>query len=162
RKQAILYAMNNDTQYLSKEKHQELQQELIRLKTIDRKEVAQHLEDAKALGDLSENAEYHEARERQADIEDRISQIEDMLKNAVIVSQHHSSTVEVGSSLTVKKEGASEMECMIVGTEEANSIDGKISHQSPLGMALMGHKAGDTVVVATPKGPVNYTIVKLK
>ncbi len=152
----------NDAQYLSKEKHEELQQELIRLKTVERKEVALHLEDAKALGDLSENAEYHEAREQQADIEDRIAQIEDMLKNAVIISQHHSSTVEVGSSLIVKKEGGKDMDCMIVGTEEANSIDGKISHQSPLGTALMGHKAGEMVVVNTPKGPVNYTIVKIK
>ncbi len=151
----------NDAQYLSKEKHEELQKELIHLKTIDRKEVAQHLEDAKALGDLSENAEYHEAREQQADIEDRIAQIEEMLKNAVIVKQHHSSVVEVGSSLIVKKQGAAEIECMIVGTEEANSLAGKFSHQSPLGAALMGHKAGETIKVETPKGPINYTIVKI-
>ena len=154
--------MNNDTQYLSKEKYDALQAELINLKTVERKEVAAHLEYAKSLGDLSENAEYQEARDRQADIEDRIKEVENILKNAQIVSGKHSGTVDVGSVVTIKKKGGEEKELTIVGSEEADMLLGKISHLSPIGSALIGRKKGDSVEVATPNGAVEYSLLNVK
>lgn len=154
--------MNTTNEYLSQEKYNELEVELKNLKTVERKKIAEHLDFAKSLGDLSENAEYHEAREKQAEIEDRILQIEAILKNAEIVSSHGHSNVEVGSAVTIEKAGGEKKEYNIVGSEEANMVLGKISHQSPLGGALLGHKKGDTVSVLTPKGEVSYKIIEVK
>jgi transcription elongation factor GreA len=148
--------------YLSQEKYNELTEELTRLKKDDRKEVAEQLEAAKALGDLSENAEYHEARNKQADIEDRIIQLEEILKTATIISKHHSVQVEVGSTIVVQKAGGDKVEYMIVGSEETDVAGGKISHQSPLGAALLGRKAGDSIEVETPKGKVGYKVLEIK
>ena len=153
--------MQNETQYLSKEKFEELQAELTRLKTTDRKEVAATLEYAKSLGDLSENAEYQEARDKQADIEDRIKEVENMLKNAVIVSNKNSDVIDIGSVVSIKKEGGDEKTYTIVGGEEANADAGKISHHSPIGGALLGHKKGDKVTVSTPRGETVYNIIKV-
>ena len=153
--------MASKTQYLSEEKYKELKEELARLKTIERKKNAEDLEYAKSLGDLSENAEYHEARERQADVEDRIAQIEYTLKNSQIVNSHHSGQVEVGTTVMVKKNGKEEI-FQLVGAEEADMAAGKISHESPLGSALLGHKKGDEVVVVTPKGETKYKIIDIK
>src|ERR1035437_5073135 len=98
----------NEKEYLTKEKFDEFKKELNELKNVRRKEVAESLEYSKALGDLSENAEYHEARDMQATIEDRIAKLEDLLKNAVIISDHnHAGTVGVGSTVTVEKDGKS-------------------------------------------------------
>jgi transcription elongation factor GreA len=154
--------MNNEPQYLSKEKHAELEAELINLKTVERKEVAATLDYAKSLGDLSENAEYQEARDRQADIEDRIKEVEGILKNALIVSGRHTGTVDVGSKVTIKKTGGEAKEYLLVGSEEADMQAGKISHLSPIGGALVGKKKGEMVKVSTPKGMVEYTIVDVK
>lgn len=149
--------------YLSKEKHEELVAELEDLKLNKRRAVAERLEYAKSLGDLSENAEYHSARDEQAEIEDRISQLEIILKSPQIITAHHSVIVEVGSSVVVKKaeSGAKEQHLMIVGSEEADLASGKISYQSPLGSALLGKKKGDAAEVDTPKGVVNYKIVSI-
>lgn len=154
--------MNSAKEYLSREKYDALLKELEQLKTVDRREVAAQLEFAKSLGDLSENAEYHEARDRQADIEDRINKLEDILKHAAIVAQTSHSQVEIGSKVMVKKSGGKEEEFTLVGSEEADVTQAKISYQSPLGSALMGKKKGDTVTVSTPKGDVNYTISAIK
>ncbi len=154
--------MNSAKEYLSQEKYDALLKELEQLKTVDRREVAAQLEFAKSLGDLSENAEYHEARDRQADIEDRIAKLEEILKHAEIIGGGSHSQVEIGSKVTVKKSGGKEEEFALVGSEEADITAGKISYQSPLGSALMGKKKGDTVVVSTPKGDVNYTISAIK
>jgi len=151
-----------DKQYLSEDKYKELQAELHLLKTQERRKIAENLEYAKSLGDLSENAEYHEARDKQADVEDRIKQLEEILKKAEIVSSHHSSKVEVGSTLVVKKNGGSEEIITIVGSEEADMLAGKISHESPLGQALLGHEKGEEIVVTTPKGESKYKIVEIK
>lgn len=151
-----------DKQYLSEDKYKELQAELHFLKTEERKKIAENLEYAKSLGDLSENAEYHEARDKQADVEDRIKQLEDILKKAEIISNHHSNKVEVGSTLVVKKNGGSEDTISIVGSEEADMLAGKISHESPLGQALLGHEKGEEVTVITPKGETKYKIVDIK
>src|SRR3989344_8355448 len=112
--------INATPAYLSQEKSDELQAELHRLKMIERKEVAEHLEYAKSLGDLSENAEYHEARDKQADIEDRISQIELILKNAVLIKGHHGGAITVGSTVTVEWPDGKTQTYYIVGSEEAD------------------------------------------
>ncbi len=149
-------------EYLTPEKKIELENELNHLKTVRRKEIADALEYAKSLGDLSENAEYHQAREDQANCEDRIGHVEQILKNAVIMDKHHAGTVEVGATVVVIKKGDKEEKTFtLVGSEEANSLEGKISNESPLGQALIGKKAGDTATVIAPKGEVVYTIKKI-
>ena len=154
--------MDTQKEYMSQEKLDELKNELANLKTVERKEVAERLDYAKSLGDLSENAEYHEARDQQADIEDRIIRLEEMLKNAIIVTEKHGHVVEIGSTAVVKKEGGKEDTYIIVGSEEANMQAGKISYQSPIGSALLGKSKGDHVTVMTPKGSVKYTILEVK
>jgi transcription elongation factor GreA len=147
-------------EYLTLEKKQLLESELEMLKTVRRKEIADALEYAKSLGDLSENAEYHQAREDQANCEDRISHIEQILKNAVIMDTHEAGVVSVGSTVTVLKKGDKEEKTYaIVGSEEADSIAGKISNESPLGQALLGKRKGDKVTVHAPKGEMEYTVV---
>jgi transcription elongation factor GreA len=155
--------MSTDTQYLTNEKHASLSQELELLKSTKRKEVADHLEYAKKLGDLSENAEYHQAREDQAIVEDRIRYIENLLKTAVITHAGGGAVVTVGSTVRLEKEGASAMSMVysIVGSEETDTSKGKISNVSPLGSALIGHKQGDKVSVQTPRGSVVYLIAAL-
>ena len=154
--------MNENKEYLTKEKLKELEAELHALKTVRRKEVAESLEAAKSLGDLSENAEYQEARELQATIEERIMKLEGIVKNAVIVERHHSDSVDIGSSVTVKKDGdKSERAYTIVGSEEADMAAGKISYVSPLGKALMGKKKGDVFTFSTPGGSAKYSVVKV-
>lgn len=146
-------------EYLTLEKKTELENELNQLKSVRRKEIADALEYAKSLGDLSENAEYHQAREDQANCEERIAHIEQILKNAVIADKHHAGVVEVGTTVTVvKKGGKEERQFMLVGSEEADSIGGKISNESPLGSALLGKSKGDSVTFPTPKGDTTYTI----
>lgn len=152
-----------EKEYLTQEKFNQLQQELHDLKTQKRKEIAEHLEHARSLGDLSENAEYHEAREEQAQIEARILQIESILKNAEIVKHISGDTVEVGSQVTLIKNGEKEeTNFTLVGSEEADIALKKISHHSPLGAALFGKKKGETFQFETPKGIVKYTIVAVK
>lgn len=149
--------------YLTKEKYDEFVTELDHLKKVRRKEVAEALEYAKSLGDLSENAEYHEARDTQALIEDRINHIESILKTAKIISHHESSEAEIGSVVTVRKEGSKEEKSYtIVGAEEANISVGKISVISPLGQSLLGKKKGETAVFKTPSGEASYKIVSIK
>lgn len=152
-----------EKEYLTQEKFNELQAELHELKTIKRKEIAEHLEHARSLGDLSENAEYHEAREDQAQAEARILQLESILKNAVIVTHKTGDTVEIGSKVSVMKQGESkEAIFTLVGSEEADISVGKISHNSPLGAALFGKKKGETFEFESPKGIVKYKIIDVK
>lgn len=153
----------NNKEYLSKEKFNLLKNELEELKTVKRKEIAEELEFAKGLGDLSENAEYHEAREAQAALEDRIMQLESILANAEIVAAHHSNQVEVGSVVHVKKAGEkSERTYTIVGSEEADTAAGKISFKSPLGQALLGKKKGEEFKFKTPAGEASYTVLSIE
>lgn len=155
--------METEVQYLTKEKFAELEKELAYLKADRRKEVAEHLEYAKKLGDLSENAEYHQAREEQAEVEDRIGRLENLLKNAKITLTHGSDVVTIGSTISVEREGDNKsMLYIIVGSEEADTAQGKISNLSPIGSALLGHKEGDIVSVSTPKGVAKYKIAKIK
>ncbi|OHA16826.1 MAG: transcription elongation factor GreA [Candidatus Taylorbacteria bacterium RIFCSPHIGHO2_02_FULL_45_28] len=155
--------MSTETQYLTNEKFAELTKELEHLKTVRRKEVADQLEYAKKLGDLSENAEYHQAREDQAEIEDRIDRLENLLKNATIMIAGGSDVVTVGSTIRLTKDGENKSYLYtIVGSEEADMTQGKVSNMSPLGLALLGHKVKDTVKVTTPKGVVIYNIAAVK
>ncbi len=150
-----------ETEYLTKEKFEEFTKELQELKGKRRKEVAESLEYAKSLGDLSENAEYHEARDVQATIEDRISKLENLLKNAVIVTSHHGGAVTVGSEVTVEKAGK-KFTYSIVGSEEADVISNKISIKSPFGQAVMGKKKGEQFTFKSPTGELSYKIVEIK
>jgi transcription elongation factor GreA len=157
--------MSEEKQYLTIEKMQEFKKELDFLRTEKRKQVAENLEYAKKLGDLSENAEYHEARQVQAEVEDRISHLENLLKTAVILNTGDNNAVNgisIGSKIKVQKEGEKDArEYTIVGSEEADMAKGKVSNLSPLGVALLGKKKGDKVVVNTPKGKTSYTIITI-
>ena len=154
--------MSTDTQYLTNEKFAELKKELEFLKSSRRAEVAEHLEYAKKLGDLSENAEYHQAREEQAGVEDRIRHLEQLFKNAVTTTASTGNVVTMGSNVKLQRNSdGTAVSYTIVGSEEADSTQGKVSNLSPLGSALIGRKAGDVINVKTPKGEVGYTIVKV-
>ncbi len=147
---------------LSQEKFDELKIELERLTTVVRKEIADSLEYARSLGDLSENAEYQAARELQAATEERIRRLEHIIKSAVIVSEKKKDTVGFGSKVMIRKKGdKSEHAYTIVGSEEADMHEHKISHLSPLGDAMLGKKKGDTFTFSTPSGRQEYTIVEI-
>ena len=153
----------NETNYLSKEKFDELTHELEQLKTVRRREVAEQLEYARSLGDLSENAEYEEARNLQAATEDRIRQVEEQLSHVRIIEHAKGNIVSLGSQVTIEKHGDdTEHTYEIVGSAEANMQEHKISHLSPLGSALMEKKKGDTFTFETPKGSQKYKIVAVK
>ncbi len=154
--------MDTQKEYLSKEKFEELKEELDFLTHVRRKEIAEALEAAKSLGDLSENAEYHSARELQAGIEERIMVLEEILKNAVIVgSKHKTDAVGIGSHVSVKR-GKDTKSYTIVGSEEADVAAGKISNKSPLGEAIMGKKKGDTFAYTSPAGEMKGEILEIK
>lgn len=148
--------------YLSPAKYKELQDELENLKSQSRTEVAEDLRRAKEYGDLSENSEYAEARQRQSVIEARIFELEDLLKKANIVEKSgNGEHVEIGSTITVKKNGK-EFTYHIVGFDESKPEENKISNDSPLGRAFMGKKSGDEVEVKTPTGISVYKIISVK
>ena len=152
----------NEKEYLTQEKFDEFKKELEYLKTVKRKEVAEQLEYAKSLGDLSENAEYHEARDSQAITEDRIAKLESILKSALIIAEHGATgSVNVGSEITVEKNGK-KAEYLIVGTEEADALSGKISIRSPFGQAVIGKKKGDSFTFDAPSGSVTYKVIDIK
>lgn len=151
---------------LSQEKFEELTHELDELRTKRRKEIAEQLEYARSLGDLSENAEYQEAREMQAAVEERIGKLESILKTAKIVEGSKSDSIGMGSVVVVQaaQKGASDEKrtYTIVGAEETNMFEGKISYHSPLGAALMGKKKGDEFSFHTPRGTQRYKILKVE
>ncbi|HVY36075.1 MAG TPA: transcription elongation factor GreA [Candidatus Paceibacterota bacterium] len=149
-------------EYITKENKAALEAELKELSGPKRRHIISQIEYAKSLGDLSENAEYHSAREEQGKLEERIAQIEHVLKHAVVVERTGGDTVAIGSTVGVKKgEEETVRTFQIVGSEETDMLSGKISYKSPIGKALVGKKVGDTVMVRTPKGDMSYTIVSL-
>ena len=158
----IFFTMNQNKEYLTKVKHVELTKELEVLVHEKRKEVAEHLEYAKSLGDLSENAEYHEARDEQAKIEARIAQLEHLLKHAEIIKHKTGDVVEAGSTIVIQKGKDEKKTYELVGSEEADMSAGRLSYDSPLGAAVMGKTKGDTFTFDTPKGEVAYKIVDVK
>ncbi len=148
---------------VSQEKFDEMIQELEHLKTVRRTEIAKNLEYARSLGDLSENAEYQEARDLQAATEERIKKLEELVKYTKIITDgKRKSDVSFGSKVSIKKEGGAEVhEYTIVGSEEADMRVKKLSHMSPLGAALMGKKKGDVFTFSTPNGKQTYAIEKV-
>lgn len=148
--------------YLTPERLAELKQELNELKTIRRAEVAERLQHAKELGDLSENVEYQEAREEQAQVEARIFELEEMIKNATVIEKvAQKETVQIGSTVTAQKNGDT-VTYKIVGSNEANPSEGKISNESPLGRAFVGKRAGEEIKIKTPGGEAVYKIVSIE
>lgn len=148
---------------VSQEKFDEMVKELDHLKTVRRTEIAKNLEYARSLGDLSENAEYQEARELQAATEERIRKLEDLIKRAKIATDNKKKdVVGFGSTVTIRKGDSKEAhEYIIVGSEEADMRARKISHVSPLGAELMGKKKGETFTLETPNGKQTYTVQKV-
>ena len=151
-----------DSQYFSKEGLEKLKEEYDRRTGALRAEITVRIKEAKEQGDLSENAEYSEAKEAQSLNEGRIEELKAILDNAVIISNgSKGGTVIVGSTVTVKS-AEGERTFTIVGAAEADPASGKISNESPLGEAFLGHKKGESVTARTPKGEVSYTIVSVR
>ncbi|MGYP001082673272 len=141
-----------------------LEEELEHLKVVKRKEVAGKIKEAREQGDLSENAEYDAAKDEQRDIEARIEELEKILKNAEVVVEDEVDleTINVGCTVSVyDREFEEEMEFKIVGSTEANSLQGKISNESPVGRALIGCKIGDVVSIETQAGMIEYEVLKI-
>lgn len=152
----------NQGDYITQEKRDALIAELADLKGPKRKELLDALQYAKSLGDLAENSEYHQARDEQGKLEARIQKIEQVLQNSLTVKSGGGDIIEIGSKVVVEKEGTQEeKKYVIVGSEEADMANGKISNRSPFGEALFGKKKGDKVSFTTPGGIVNYKIISV-
>jgi len=155
--------------YITEEKKLALLAELKDLKGPKRKEILENLQYAKSLGDLSENAEYHQTREDQGRLEAQITKIEKILQSSQIVNGGGGDVIEIGSKVVVQRidakdlpaDKAGEKNYVIVGSEEADIEKGKISHRSPFGEALFGKKRGHSVSFKTPKGMVSYKIINV-
>ena len=145
----------------TKEGYQKLIDELDYLKTTRRAEVKEMLKEARAFGDLSENSEYDEARDQQAKCESRIAELEYLIKNGVIMSEEEANrnVVSIGSTVTLKYADGKEVTYYLVGSNEVDPLNKKISDLSPIGVALIGHERGDSVTIAAPKGDREATIV---
>ncbi len=151
--------MNSKTTYISKEGLEKLRAELDEMVNVRRTEVAQRIHDAKEHGDLTENAEYEDAKNEQAFVEGRIQTLEAIIKNATIIDENHGNDhVQVGSTVVVQSPDGEER-FMIVGSAEAKPAEGRISNESPVGRALLGRRKGETVLVRVPAGDFKYKIL---
>lgn len=150
------------SEYISAEGLEKLKRELEELKTVHRREIAERLEAAKALGDLSENAEYQEAKEAQSLNEGKIQELEEMLRDVVVIQKPtNSNIVQIGSTIEVSSSHGEEV-YTIVGSEEADPLAGRISNESPMGRTFLGKSAGETVNIKTPGGVTAYKIQKIR
>lgn len=148
--------------YVTKEGLEKLKEELSTLKTAKRREIAERIQQAKELGDLSENAEYVEAKNEQAFTEGRILEIEEIVRNALIIPNHNvGDVVKIGSSVT-SSVGDTTATYVIVGSNESDPAAGRVSNESPIGSAFLGKRAGEKVEVQTPRGVAVYTILGIK
>lgn len=157
--------MNDKEIVLTQEGLEKLERELDDLKSVHRREVNDRIRQAKEFGDLSENAEYEDAKQEQAFIEGRILKLESMIRNARLIdeSEYAADEVHLGATVKVKDlKSNSNHEFAIVGSAEADPANARVSNESPLGRALIGHKKGETVDVATPRGIVKYKIETIK
>lgn len=154
--------MNDHNTFLTENGLAKLKKELDFLKNTKRREISERIQEAKELGDLSENAEYVEAKNDQAFAEGRILEIESILKNATVIKQKTtaSDTVEIGSTIKIKDE-AETREYNIVGSNEADPAEGKISNESPLGQAFIGKKIGDIIEISVPQGSKKFKILAI-
>jgi transcription elongation factor GreA len=152
---------NNNT-YLTQEGLDNLKKELKDLIEVKRPEIAKRIKDAREMGDISENSEYDSAKQEQAYIEGRIAELDDIIKNAKVTeTAGKKDFVDIGASVTVHIDGGDNT-FRIVGAPEADPVANKISHESPLGSALLGKKVGDKIQVEAPVGKLNYTILKIE
>lgn len=155
--------MSKSRYELTKEGYERFVDELDHLKTVKRKQNIEALQEARSQGDLSENAEYDAAREEQAQIEARINELENILKNYVLIEEDHSSSISIGKEVIFQELPSGEEEhYFIVGSEEADPFNGKISINSPIAQALLGKEQGDTVTVQTPQGSYKVKILKVQ
>ena len=145
---------------LTKEGLDKMQHELDELRTTRRSEIAERIKYAKEFGDISENSEYEDAKNEQGMVEGRILTLEKMIRNAVLIEEHHDGVVKVGSLVKVKDDFGQES-YTIVGPAEVDVAKGRISMESPVGKALLGHRVGEEVLVATPSGVRPVTIVRI-
>lgn len=152
----------NNTIKLTREGYDKLKEELKQLEEVERGKVAEKLKEAIAEGDLSENAAYDEAKDAQAHLEGRISEIKQTLGNAEVVETKKGDKVNIGSTIKVKITDGAERTFTITGNAGANPSEGKISYDSPLGKAFLGHKKGDNVDVETPGGKKKYEILEVE
>jgi transcription elongation factor GreA len=153
--------MNNKPAYLSKEGLDKLREELNEMVTVRRAEVAARIQEAKEHGDITENAEYEDAKNEQAFVEGRIQALSALIKNAVLIDENASTAfVGIGSTVEVESQDGKET-FRIVGSAEANPPEGRISNESPVGRALLGHRKGDKVQVTVPAGSWTYKIVTI-
>ncbi len=153
--------MNDKELVLTKEGLQKLEEELDDLKSVHRREVNERIRQAKEFGDISENAEYEDAKQEQAFVEGRILKVEAMIRNARIIdeSEYAADEVHLGANVKVKDvKGGTSYEFTIVGSTEADPANGRLSNESPLGKSLIGRKKGETVDVETPRGKTTYKI----
>lgn len=155
--------MQDQQTYITAEGLEKLKAELDVLKNVKRKEIAERIQEAKELGDLSENAEYSEAKDEQSFIESRIQELESTVRNISIIQKtKKSDQIQLGSTFSVINDQEQSMTYTLVGKSEANPSQGKISNESPLGKAFLGKKQGETVSVSVPKGIILFTIQDLK
>lgn len=150
--------------YLTKEKLEQIKKELDELVSVKRPDIIAKIKEARSLGDLSENAEYHSARQEQGFIEGKIEELSYMVKNAKIVEESSKAKVKVdiGCKVTCHIGSDGKTEFTIVGSAESDPINGKISNESPIGQALMGKKVGDVIEIEVPVGKAKYKIVSIK
>ena len=154
---------NKNTVYLTQEGLDELKKELDNLINVKRPENIQAIKEARSLGDLSENAEYDAARNEQAQIEGRIKQLEKMLENVSIISEVSKDKVGIGNTVAIKYvDDDEEDEYKIVGSQEADPFESRISNESPIAKALFDHKVGDVVTVESPNGSYEIEIIEIK
>ena len=154
---------NKNTVYLTQEGLDELKSELDNLINVKRPENIQAIKEARSLGDLSENAEYDAARNEQAQIEGRIKQLEKMLENVSIISEVSKDKVGIGNTVAIKYvDDDEEDEYKIVGSQEADPFESRISNESPIAKALFDHKVGDVVTVESPNGSYEIEIIEIK
>ena len=153
-----------DPIFLTEEGIQNIKEELKELKGPIRTELASRLRSAIEMGDLSENADYIKAKEDQGFIEGKIQELEETLKRAKLINllENSSDKVQIGSSVVIKEEGYEQELIHIVGSKEADPNLGKLSYESPIGSALLGHKISDIVRVKTPEGGINFKIIEIK
>ena len=151
--------------FLTKEGFQKLQDELDYLRTVKRQEIAERLHEAMEGGELIENAEYEAAKNEQAFVEGRIQELDVILATARLIDENDKSKeglIQVGSTVVIEEDGDAAETFTIVGVAEANPREGKISNESPIGKAVLGHKAGETLLVEAPGGHFKVKIVKVK
>ncbi len=150
---------------MSKERLEQLKEELEYLQTVREKEVAELIKEARSFGDLSENSEYDEAKTEQGKLYSKIAEIKNLIENAqvIIETAEDADVVTIGSVVTIAEEGTDDDESYkIVGSQEANPMEGRISDASPFGSSLLGHKIGEVVLVEAPEGVLHFTIKNIE